>query len=123
MHEGFGFHHDLRFALDHHALERDAHLVDLDTALPNLQLDRLHGLGFALAEIYLRRLVAHFDIETFVSHVNNCRPVAHLHLMQVVSFVDEDLPLALLDRYFFIAVLDDFRSIVFDLYRLIVTNL
>ena len=42
-------------------LMRDAHLVELDAALADLQLDRLHGLGFALAEIDLRRLIAHLD--------------------------------------------------------------
>src|SRR6185312_6489516 len=43
-HHAFHFRLDLSLDLDHHALDRDARLIDLDAVLSDLELDRLHRL-------------------------------------------------------------------------------
>src|SRR5690242_8381116 len=56
-HHGLHFGLDLAFDLDHHALDGDARLVELDTALSDFQLDGLHGFRLALAGVELGGLV------------------------------------------------------------------
>src|SRR5262245_34330832 len=58
---------DLPLDLDHHALDGNAHLVDLDAALAHLHEDILHGLFGFVAQIDIQRVVAHLDLLGAVS--------------------------------------------------------
>src|SRR4030088_1641326 len=66
-HDSLHAHLNLAFDVDHHSLDSDAGLVELNAALTHLQLDGLHGLFLALPHTHLSGAVAHLDGERFVA--------------------------------------------------------
>jgi hypothetical protein len=115
--------HGLALDFYHDAVERYTHLIDLNAIGPDFERDRLHSLGFALAEIDLPYVVPHLYGDRIVTHVDDGFPVAHLHLVLVISLIDEDLAIARLNRDLLVPVFDNLGAMVLDLDRLIVTDL
>src|SRR5439155_406772 len=89
---------------DHQALDGDSSLVQQHTALSHFQLNRLHGFGFALAQVDIGLLVAHFDLERVIAH-------GDLHV-----------PVALCDRNLLVALLHGLGAIVLNLDGLVVAD-
>ena len=76
---------DLALDLDHHPLDRDPGLVDLDAVLPDLSsIDCMASVELA-PEVELGRLVAHLDRQRVVAHVDRDLTVALVDLVRVVA--------------------------------------
>src|SRR5271157_4220136 len=75
-HQAFHVHLNLALDLDHHSLNRNTHLVDLDAALAHVQSDRLHGLFVDRSQVDLGGLVAHLQLRGIVPHVQGEAAIA-----------------------------------------------
>src|SRR5271157_2720137 len=75
-HQAFHIHLNLALDLDHHPLNRNTHLVDLDAALAHCQGDGLHGRFGDLAQIDVDGLVAHLHFRGIVPHAHGEAAVA-----------------------------------------------
>src|ERR1700722_18643675 len=106
-------HLRLHLALDlyHHTSDRDAHLVDLDRARSDFELDALHRLVGNLSQIGLRADVAHFDIGGEIAHRHGAVHVAHADSRAVITLADRGRVVARADGHAVVALAHRDRAV------------